>query len=101
MARLSRTPAAIIGLPVGAIAIVLLAGAGASLRAQAADTSARVQGVVFDSVGNRPLGGAMVQLIELPPGHGARTAVTDSLGRFQMDSVRPVRAEGLSRQPPL
>lgn len=89
MARLSRTPATIIGLLFGAMAIVLLAGAAAPLRAQAADTSARVQGVVFDSVGNHPLGGAMVQLIELPPGHGARTAVTDSLGRFQMDSVRP------------
>jgi hypothetical protein len=89
MTKLPRNPAAIVGLLFGAMAIVLLAGAGASLRAQTADTSARVQGIVFDSVGNHPLGGAMVQLIELPPGHGARTAITDSLGRFQMDSVRP------------
>jgi hypothetical protein len=72
-----------------AIAIVLLGGMHASLPAQTGGAPARVQGMVFDSIANRPLAGAMVQLVELPPGHNAHTVVTDSLGRFQMDSVRP------------
>ena len=48
----------------------------------------RVDGVVFDSLRKRPLAGAMVQLIEAPPGHGAYVATTDSLGRFRMSDVR-------------
>ena len=72
-----------------AVAMVLLGGMGASLPAQAGGAPARVQGVVFDSIANRPLAGAMVQLVELPPGHDAHTVITDSLGGFQMDSVRP------------
>lgn len=87
MARLSRNRGAIAALVLGAV--VLLGGSRESLPAQTGGTPARVQGVVFDSIGNRPLGGAVVQLIEMPPGHGAHTATTDSLGRFQMDSVRP------------
>jgi hypothetical protein len=50
--------------------------------------AARVDGVVFDSLGKRPLVGATVQLIEAPPGHGSYSAQTDSIGRFQIDSVR-------------
>jgi hypothetical protein len=72
-----------------AVAMVLLGGMSASLPAQSGAVPARVQGVVFDSIANRPLAGAMVQLVELPPGHNAHTVITDSLGRFQMDSVRP------------
>jgi carboxypeptidase family protein/TonB-dependent receptor-like protein len=71
------------------VAIAVLSGIGHSLHAQAVGPVARVQGVVFDSIGNRPLPGAMVQIIELPPGRAAHTAVTDSSGRFQMDSVTP------------
>jgi hypothetical protein len=87
MAQLHREHRSIIRGLLGVIAVVVLGGLSESLRAQTSETPARVQGVVFDSIGNHPLGGAMVQLIELPPGHGARTVVTDSLGRFQMDSV--------------
>ena len=72
-----------------AVTMVLLCGMRASLPAQTGAAPARVQGVVFDSIANRPLAGAMVQLVELPPGHNAHTVITDSLGRFQMDSVRP------------
>ena len=48
----------------------------------------RVDGVVFDSLRTRPLAGAIVQLIEAPPGHGAYVATTDSLGKFRMSDVR-------------
>ena len=89
MARLSRNRGVIGALVLGAVAVVLLDGSRESLRAQTGGTPARVQGAVFDSIGNRPLGGAMVQLIEMPPGHSAHTAITDSLGHFEMDSVRP------------
>ncbi len=47
-----------------------------------------VDGVVFDSLRKRPLSGAIVQLIEAPPGHGAYAATTDSLGRFRMSDVQ-------------
>ena len=89
MMRLSRSRGAIAGLVLGASSLVLLCGTGESLVAQTSVTPVRVQGVVFDSIGNHPLGGALVQLIELPPGRGAHTATSDSLGRFQMDSVAP------------
>jgi hypothetical protein len=89
MTRLPRITGVIAGLAVGALAVVLVGGMRESLLAQTGATLVRVQGVVFDSIGNRPLGGAMVQLIELPPGRGAHTAISDSLGRFQMDSVTP------------
>ena len=54
---------------------------------QAGIATVRVQGVVFDSIGNRPLGGALVQLIDAA---GARRAHGDvRFARpFQMDSVR-------------
>jgi hypothetical protein len=51
--------------------------------------TARVEGIVFDSLGNRRLGGATVQLTESPPGRSSYAAMTDSLGHFQIDSVRP------------
>jgi hypothetical protein len=89
MTRLSRRRSVTAALVLGAVAVGLLGGSAESLRAQTGGTPTRVQGVVFDSIGNRPLGGAMVQLIELPPGRDAHTAISDSLGRFQMDSVRP------------
>jgi hypothetical protein len=89
MAGRSRSCGAITELLVGMAAIALLSGTGESLPAQSAASTTRVQGVVFDSIGNRPLRGAMVQLIELLPGRGAHSAVTDSAGRFEMDSVAP------------
>jgi hypothetical protein len=89
MAGRSRRCGSITDLLLGAAAVALLSAIGESLRAQSAASITRVQGVVFDSIGNRPLRGAMVQLIELPPGRGAHSAVTDSAGRFEMDSVVP------------
>ena len=64
------------------LAALVLAPAGA--RAQAG----RVDGVVFDSLRKRPLAGAIVQLIEAPPGRGAYAATTDSLGRFRLSDVQ-------------
>jgi carboxypeptidase family protein/TonB-dependent receptor-like protein len=89
MKRLSRNRGTIAGLVLGVSTIVLLGGTRESVAAQTSVALARLQGIVFDSIGNRPLGGALVQLIELPPGHGAHAATSDSLGRFQMDSVAP------------
>ena len=89
MTRLPRNRGAISGLVLGAFAVVLMGGMRQSILAQTGAPTVRVQGVVFDSINTRPLGGAMVQLIELPPGRGAHTALSDSLGRFQMDSVSP------------
>ena len=89
MTRLPRSRGLIAGLLLGALFTVLVGGTRESLRAQAGIATVRVQGVVFDSIGNRPLGGALVQLIELPPGRSAHTATSDSLGRFRMDSVTP------------
>ncbi|MDQ2768676.1 MAG: Plug and carboxypeptidase regulatory-like domain-containing protein [Gemmatimonadota bacterium] len=45
-------------------------------------------GTVFDSLGDRPLIGATVQLLEAPPGRSSYSAITDAIGRFQIDSVR-------------
>jgi hypothetical protein len=56
-------------------------------QAPAAPDSARVTGVVFDSLDNRPLSEATVQLIEVPPGRHSYAAIADSLGRFDIDSV--------------
>jgi carboxypeptidase family protein/TonB-dependent receptor-like protein len=71
----------------GVLALAVASGgSGAPARAQSA-APARVTGVVFDSLGDRPLAGATVQLLASPPGHGAYSAVADSIGRFRFDSV--------------
>lgn len=53
-------------------------------------TGAAVTGTAFDSIANRPLGDAVVQLVAVL-GRGtigaARAARTDSLGRFGFDSI--------------
>jgi hypothetical protein len=64
---------------------LLAALALAPVRARA--QAGRVDGVVFDSLRKRPLAGAIVQLIEAPPGHAAYAATTDSLGRFRLSDV--------------
>jgi hypothetical protein len=72
-----------------------VAAASEPLRAQGDPTpasSARVTGVVFDSMAMRPLMGAVVQLALVPaPGTIAtvRSHVTDSLGRFDFTTVTP------------
>ena len=70
---------------------VLLCAVAAPLVAQgpAVPPAGHVNGIVFDSLDHRPLSGALVQLVEEPPAHGAYAATTDSLGHFHVDSVRP------------
>ena len=77
------------GLVFGPLFVGAMVAGSRPLRAQTSAAPARVQGIVFDSLGNRPLGGATVQVLESPPGRSSYAAVTDSLGRFQIDSVRP------------
>jgi len=73
--------------------LVLCGAATAVAQAPPADPAARtgggsIVGVVRDSIARGPLGGAWVQLVESSPGATrARTAVSDSLGRFQFSDV--------------
>jgi hypothetical protein len=53
---------------------------------------AAVTGVVYDSLAHRPLAGAIVQLADVNPSAPyARSATTDSLGRFNFAGVRDGR----------
>jgi hypothetical protein len=56
------------------------------LRAQS--PGGRVDGIAYDSLRKKPLAAAIVQLVQAPPGHGAYSATTDSMGVFHFDSVR-------------
>jgi hypothetical protein len=47
----------------------------------------RIQGVVFDSVSMRALGGATVQLVSVTDPSRARATAADSTGRFRYDGV--------------
>lgn len=98
------------------LAVALVASAAAPLAAQARDTldraaRAAVRGVVYDSLGRRPLAGAMVQLVA---GEGTReffaSGITDSAGAFVMDGVPDGRfvlgflhplVDSLGLQPPV
>lgn len=51
--------------------------------------SARVSGVVFDSVGMKPIGGALVQMVRHDNPAITRTITADRDGRFAFDSVSP------------
>ena len=61
--------------------------------AQARDTTGgaprtTVSGIVHDSIGGKPLAGSVVQLVASgAPTPLARTAISDSLGRFTLDDV--------------
>jgi hypothetical protein len=68
-------------------AFVIAGAEGQVAQAPAAPDSGRVAGIVFDSLDNRPLSAATVQLIESPPGRHSYAAISDSLGRFDIDSV--------------
>jgi hypothetical protein len=48
---------------------------------------ARVSGVVFDSLAMKPVPGALVRLVRADDPAVGRSAVTDSVGRYQHDSV--------------
>lgn len=76
----------------GALALCAAAGArAAAAQAVPAPPAARpvtLVGTAWDSLAGVPLAGALVQLAaESNPGAPARTAVADSLGRWQLDSV--------------
>jgi hypothetical protein len=61
-------------------------------RSQASPASARVTGIVYDSMAMRPLSGAVVQLalVAAPRSiSSVRSYITDSLGRFDFDAVAP------------
>lgn len=48
-----------------------------------------VVGSVHDSVANRPLTGALVQIVHTEELRSARSSITDSRGRYRIDSVVP------------
>lgn len=78
-----------------AVVAWMLAPATGAMHAQRSpdpSPSARVTGIVYDSMAMRPLTGAVVQLALVPaPGTiaGVRSIVTDSLGRFDFTPVTP------------
>lgn len=65
----------------------------ANAEAQAPDTAGRgpgatVSGVVYDSLGMRPLAGAAVQLVDVGnPAAGVRTTIADEFGSFAFSGV--------------
>jgi TonB-dependent Receptor Plug Domain. len=70
--------------------VVLLAQPAGAQAADSAHRIARgtVNGVVHDSIARAPLAGALVELVGVDdPGLFARTAVSDSLGRFTLTDV--------------
>lgn len=82
------------------LVLALLARAAAAQSTPAAPSSApadsqraTVSGVVLDSLAQRPLAGAVVQLAPYPTtaGEAAYAATTDSAGRFRIANVRPRR----------
>ena len=79
-------------------AFALAAVIAPALRAQArervvsAAPATRVSGIVYDSIGMRPLNGALVQLALVPETNriaSVRSMMTDSLGRFEFPEVLP------------
>lgn len=71
-----------------------LAASAEPLRAQAPAPAppaqpVTLQGIAWDSLSARPLAGAVVQIALEPNPGNARTAVADSLGRWQIDGVPP------------
>ena len=69
------------------LAVVIVNATRLAAQTPASPDSARVAGIVFDSLDTRPLSAATVQLIESPPGRHSYAAISDSLGRFDIDSV--------------
>src|SRR5688572_15518540 len=46
-----------------------------------------VVGLVYDSVANRPLADALVQIVRTTDLRSARSSITDSRGRYRIDSI--------------
>jgi hypothetical protein len=77
------------GVALIALVIAWGLGSGTPVAAQVPSTApiARIFGTVFDSVGRRPLRGALVQLVSTHDATRGRTATADSGGAFAFDSV--------------
>ncbi len=69
------------------IAVGLLCAAPLAAQQSAPSTSATIRGVVTDSLAGAPLAEATVQLVQAGGTSNARTAVTDSAGRFAFEGV--------------
>ena len=70
---------------------LLLLAAPLAMSAQdpAAGPPITVVGAVYDSVANRPLEGAVVQVVRTTALNSAHSAITDSRGRYRIDGVHP------------
>jgi protocatechuate 3,4-dioxygenase beta subunit len=68
---------------------MLLAPLAVSAQERGAGPSITIVGSVFDSVANRPLEGAVVQIVPTAAITSAQSALTDSRGRYRIDSVAP------------
>jgi hypothetical protein len=92
------------------IAPLLIAAVARIATAQASPQNATVSGTVYDSLARAALGSARVQLVADDPTRFGRVAVSDSLGRFSIDSVPAGRymvgffhpmLDSLALEPPL
>src|SRR5687767_13988963 len=68
---------------------VLIAPLAVTAQEPAATRHISVVGSVHDSVANRPLTGALVQLVRVNELRSARSSITDAHGRYRIDSVVP------------
>jgi protocatechuate 3,4-dioxygenase beta subunit len=68
---------------------LLSAPLASSAQEPAATRHISVVGSVYDSVANQPLTGALVQIVHTNDLRSARSAVTDSRGRYRIDSIVP------------
>jgi hypothetical protein len=68
------------------VAVGMLLGPVANAQERTAPTLP-ITGVVYDSIANAPLAGALVQLLSLGDRTWARSAVAEADGRFRFDSV--------------
>lgn len=76
-----------VSLPLPRLLPLVLFFAASSLTAQDA-RSARIQGVVFDSLSGKPLAGAVVSIVQLSPApQQFLVATTNGDGRYQLDSL--------------
>lgn len=74
-------------LVLAALAALSLAGAPLPAQQDATGASARISGVVVDSLAAQPLAGALVQLVAADRATQARTVQTSANGAFAFDSV--------------
>jgi protocatechuate 3,4-dioxygenase beta subunit len=71
------------------LAIWLLVASVATAQEPAGSRHISVVGSVYDSVANRPLTGALVQIVRAEELRVARSSITDSRGRYRIDSLVP------------